>query len=229
MERGEGALLLKERVKNKIDFLREKQQIQPIEVYNLIRVFFKKYFGNEYEYTRDELLKELDSIYLEQEEKERFKDVIRRLGTVEFADPGFSQEELHEILDEFDRAVDVFVETDTKHLGFWEWVVKKFQAKVQGTEQGAEETLEEEMDELEDIASGPEVEQLELTEDEARERFHDTLDTFYGTLEQDVTLAEERYEELLAVYESMDEAVKDEFYDAINKAYTALDDAIHRS
>ncbi|MFC1648642.1 hypothetical protein ACFL1B_04245 [Nanoarchaeota archaeon] len=123
-------LALKRAVQKKITYLMKKPKLHPGQIYNLIKDYFKACSGHEYEYTREELLRELNKIYLEESMKERLEDVILKLGVVEFAPADYTQEELKSMLEIFSHAVDLMAHTQGISLNFWDKLAHKLKKKA---------------------------------------------------------------------------------------------------
>ncbi len=124
-------LLLKKAVKKRVEYLLKKPSVRVEEAYNLVKSFFKAYTGRDYEFTREELLKELDKVYLEPGLKKSLSEVIEKLGVVEFAPVSYSTEEVKTLLSSFARDVELLIHANTLKKSFWDKVFEYFKEKLE--------------------------------------------------------------------------------------------------
>jgi hypothetical protein len=216
-------LVLKRKTKSKIDFLRRKPNLRPEEVYNLIKSFFKSFFDNDYEYTREELLDELDTVYLRDDDKQRFIEMINRLGRIEFSDPSFSQDELDQMLDAFERTIEALVSSQTAELNLWDKVAKTFKAWTTNDEPDveafdADEAIEAPEEDVMQSGPAPSDEEEQMIEHD----FEDLLTSFYNSLDDDLSSARVDYEEMKHAYDMMNPDEQESYYDELTQAYEAL-------
>ncbi len=137
-------LLLKRATKKKIDRLLQKPRPSAVAAYNLIKNFFKAYTEKDYEYTREELIDELDKVYLEDDVKQKVVNAIRELGKIEFANVDYSKQEIESLMKDFEEGVEHLVHAETMELGFWDRIVKKIKSHLAKHEKKEEEEEKEE-------------------------------------------------------------------------------------
>jgi hypothetical protein len=198
-------LLLKRAVEHKINVISEKAFISEKEVYELIRGFFKKYINIDYEFTSEELLKEMKKIYLPNALQEKVKSILERISEIEHVSRTFTKPELIAILNDFKTVVDeiIVVHYDSKgfakklgdalHLGF----SKKHETVLD------EATLLNENERI--------VVKMNVLLDNARR-----------LAEKDSSEAKKSYLELMNLYNSLDDQKKMAYYKPVSELYALL-------
>ncbi len=251
----EDKLILKNTIQKKIDYLKKKPEVEPEEAYSLVQEFFKAFTEKDYEYTREELIEQLDKFYLEGDVKQSLINVIRELGKVEFSQPNFSQEKINSLLDDFSEALDEIVQDDKIYMGFWDKLVKKIRSHLNRDEEGESnipdfiedikesiseeeapsptEEPEEEIEEASEEMQPPAAESQASAEGEVREGstqhkdFESILEDFNENLQSgNLELARLDYAEMRHAYEDMDSDRKQHYYDSLTDAYERLSEAM---
>lgn len=111
--------LLREVTQKKIAYLQSKHSLKDVEVYRLIKEFFKEYLHAHYEFTFDELVKELDKVYIEKNLRENVYKLLKDFSTIEYKDEEMPQETLQQVLATFSKLVDALIKSPTeKKQGF---------------------------------------------------------------------------------------------------------------
>ena len=154
-------LLLRETTKKKIAYLLSKHTIKDIEVYNLIKEFFKEYLKADYEFTFDELAQELKKTYIEKHIKETLFKLLEDFSTIEYKDEDLPDEMLKEFLGTFSKLIDELIKEEQKKGFFARLFGKKLPKKelrakpVQDSKEKkpsvAKEELPKEKPDLQDI------------------------------------------------------------------------------
>jgi len=93
--------LLLESTIRKIDYYSSKNSLTDIELYYVVKDFFTEFLELKYEFSLDELLLELDKIYLESDQREVINSFINKIKIIEFEDSTFSQEKVKDLMREF--------------------------------------------------------------------------------------------------------------------------------
>ena len=82
----------------KIDYQLSRNVVADKELYDIYKYFFSNYYNLEYEFSADELSKELDKLYIEQNVRQYYDYIISRISIIEFKDDSLTEEEIREIL-----------------------------------------------------------------------------------------------------------------------------------
>lgn len=90
----------------KIRYFLSKHAIKDVDVYTVIKEFFKEYLQAKYEFTFEELKEELKKIYLEKPVKDELFSIIDSFEAVEYKDEEVPQDTLKEILKRFDLVLE---------------------------------------------------------------------------------------------------------------------------
>lgn len=94
-------LLIKTSFLHRIDFLLGKHNIKDEELYNIIKDFFKDYLNIHYEFTFEELVQELEKVYIDPNLKQEVLEFIEEVGLIEFSDNAYNQNKIKEFLESF--------------------------------------------------------------------------------------------------------------------------------
>ena len=121
--------LLKQNTYRDIKQILNLTNIPEKETYNLIRNFFKLYLDLDYEFTNEELKKELKKVYFSHELKEDTSLLFDSLSKIEYFSEPLSQPKLRKLLLNFKKVIDEIV---TVHYKKESSFVKKFQDSLQG-------------------------------------------------------------------------------------------------
>lgn len=199
--------ILRRAVDKRINQIKAKAFISEREVYDLIRSFFKKYLQVDYEFTREELIKELRVIYLLPGLQEKVKHLFDHIARIEHTSKAFSRDELETVLDEFKVVVDELVGS---HYEKEKSAFKKFKDKIHHMFSRKHHKLLE-MDES--VLSGTErvIVKMNMLLDNAK-RWSD----------KDVGRAKETYKELIDLYDSLDQARKEAYYKPMQELFNMI-------
>ena len=117
--------LLKEVTQKKIAYLLSKHTIKDVEVYSLIKEFFKEYLSTNYEFTFDELAEELKKTYIEKHVKEALFKLLKDFSTIEYKDEDIPQEVLRNVLMTLSKLVEKLIEEKEQRSFFSRLFSKK--------------------------------------------------------------------------------------------------------
>ncbi|MBN1275758.1 hypothetical protein JXA12_05735 [Candidatus Woesearchaeota archaeon] len=111
--------LLKEMTDKKIAYLLSKHSIKDVDVYTVIKEFFKEYLHANYEFTFDELTEELKKVYIEKQVKESLFRLLKDFSTIEYKDEEIPQEVLRNILTSFSKLVNSLIKKEMQRGGLF--------------------------------------------------------------------------------------------------------------
>jgi hypothetical protein len=198
-------MVLKKAVSHKVKQLSEKAVITDREVYDLIRGFFKKYISIDYEFTSEELIKEMRKVYLPGDLHKRVSLLLSAVSEMEHLSREFSKIELLHILQEFNSIVNDMITTHYEDKGFLKKIADWLHL---GVSKEPESALDPNrlLSENERI-----VVKMNMLLDNGR-RFAD----------KNPELAKKCYHELRQMYESLDHEKKKAYYMAVSELYAML-------
>ncbi|MGV8169691.1 MAG: hypothetical protein ACP5N3_06590 [Candidatus Nanoarchaeia archaeon] len=114
----------------KIDYYTSKNAVNDVDLYYLIKEFFKEFLDLNYEFSLDELLMELDKIYLDNSTRDHAVEFIEKVMIIEYADNSFSSEYIRELLREFSLLSRSLAKiTNPEKPSFWKKLSTMFSAK----------------------------------------------------------------------------------------------------
>lgn len=210
MKRGEEAssiankLILKKAVNKRIDNILKKAFISEKEVYDLVRSFFKKHLSIDYEFTREELMKELKKIYLSPDMQDRVRSLFQDIAGIEHTSKTFTREELVKILDDFRGVVDGLI---VSHYQQERSLMKKLRDNIHKALSGKHKTILE-------------ADETVLREEERSVvKMNMLLDDAKRLSDADIEKAKEAYKELIQIYNSLDMAKKKAYYEPVQQLY----------
>jgi len=192
--------------RRKAAFLLRKPYVEQAEVYTLAKAFFKAYLRKEYEFTAQELQREVHKVYLSTVVRERVEAIIEKLGLLEYTDMRYSQTEVKLLLQELDALVKMLVTEHRRQLPpltrFANWLFRKRQRPP--------ETV---------ISEYPSVE----PNDPVTLEMNTLLEEIYALLERNkAQKAAKVYRRLLAKYHSLGSTGQQQFYHKVNEAFDAI-------
>ncbi len=199
-------LILKKAVDVRIRRILSKAFISEREAYDLVRDFFKKYLGVDYEFTTDELLKELRRVYVTPELHARIKLVLDRVSEIEHLTRSFSKQELEALLNDFKGVVDALIVFHYEKKSFLSKVKDALHKSVSDEHNKVFETGEATLSENERA-----VVKMNMLLDNAR-RWSDN----------DLVRAKQAYKELLEIYEQLEPERKKSYYEPINELFSII-------
>jgi hypothetical protein len=83
---------------SKIKHIILKDEISEMEVYLIVKNFFKEYLELNFEFTHEELIDELEKNYIEPKLKTKIVFLIKTIGVIEYSDTKFTFEKLKNML-----------------------------------------------------------------------------------------------------------------------------------
>jgi hypothetical protein len=125
--------ILRENHHKKIDYALAKAFLKDFDVYNLVQDFFAEFLNLTYKFTHEELVKELDKLFLEDKLKTKIINFLEKLSFMEFnSDREPTQEELKKLVLEFKDIINqLIIFEEEVHKGFFGsiiyWLKQKFQ------------------------------------------------------------------------------------------------------
>ena len=197
-------LVLKRAVEHKIRIILQKAFISEREVYELVRSFFKKFINIDYEFTSEELMGELKKIYLPAELRTRVYAVLVRISEMEHLSRTFSKEELTQLLTEFNALVGELISAHYEKKG----MLGKAKDAVHSTAKDHKAVLDD---------------AVLLNENErVIVKMNILLDNSRRWADKDLEAAKKAYQELLAIYDVLDEEKKAAYFRPINELFALL-------
>jgi len=201
----ENKLVLKKAVDTKIKQVNAKAFISEKEVYDLVRSFFKRYLDIDYEFTCDELVKELRRVYLSPELQTKIKVLLDRVSEIEHLSREFSKQELQQMLSDFKELVDMMIVSHYEKHSFFkrlrDWLAKPFSRQHKEV--------------FDDAAMLSENERLIV-------KMNMLLDNAKRISDTDLAKAKDIYKELIQIYDSLDPDRKLRYYKPVNELYSLL-------
>jgi len=204
---GVNKLILKKAAHRRAEQIRSKAFISSREVYDLIRSFFKKHLEIDYEFTHDELMKELRKIYLSPELQAKVYGLFKKVSEIEHSSKSFSREELEQLLIEFKEIVDALIVSHYEKD-------KSFLRKVK--------------DSLHKMFSREHHKMLQPDDSVLSEhervivKMNMLLDNAKRWIDSNPDKAKKTYKELMEIYESLDEPKKEAYFAPINELYKMI-------
>lgn len=114
----------------KIDYHLNKNSLSDVDLYYLIKDFFREYLNLKYEFSLDELISELDKIYLDTEQRERTLEFINKVKIIEYHDSSFSESRIKEFIVEFSAITKLLIKnTQYENKSFWDRFMTSFRKK----------------------------------------------------------------------------------------------------
>jgi len=200
---------LLEESKRKSEFLLNKASTSEIEVYDLVKYFFKKFLKKEHELTCEELESELGNVYLEEDIKDDFKKFLHEIYLMEYSNKAFTQDELNLLVSEFQNIIErLLVPVVPKKKIFSLFKKKK---KHEEFEEFEEKLKELEEAEKQQAAHSPE------------ERIEITIEKVNLLLKQKkMKTAKEAYQSLVCDYELSHKDIQKKYYNEITELFKQL-------
>lgn len=202
-------LILKKAVTKRINQIKTKAFISEREVYDLVRSFFKKHLGIDYEFTREELMKELKKVYLTPELQSKVDNLFKEVSEVEHSSKPFQREELDRILDEFKEVVEALIGS---HYRKEKSFIKKLKDSLHKLFSRKHETMLE-------------IDESVLSENErVIVKMNMLLDNSKRWSEKDTVKSKQAYKELLGLYNSLDPGRKKAYFKPVNELFRMIKD-----
>lgn len=193
-------------VRRKVSFLLRKTFIEQREVYALTKSFFKAYLQKEFEFTAEELQKELHKVYLSNLLRTRTDTLIEKLGLLEYTDTQYSQAELKMLLQDLDGIIKDLVVEHKRRIPaltrFANWLFRKKAPK--------KEIM---------ISDIPTLE----PNDRVTVEINTIIEDIYAALDKNkVKKAAKHYKRLMQRYHQLGTHGQEGFYHKIQAAYEAI-------
>jgi len=200
-------LILKRAVHKRIKQTLSKAFISEREIYELVRGFFKKYLGVDYEFTHEELIKELRKVYLSPEVQKKVGSLFDKISEIEHTSKAFPREDLEKILVEFRGLVDELI---VSHYQKEKSFMKKFRDSVHNLFSHQHKTMLE-------------IDESVLSEKERLiVKMNMLLDNAKRWSDNDLEKAKEAYKELLDLYNSLDDTRKEAYFKPVQELYNMI-------
>jgi len=200
-------LILKKAVSKRVDQIKKRSFISEKEVYDVIRSFFKKFLQIEYEFTKNELIRELKKIYITKELQERIENLYSNISEVEHISRAFSRDELIKVLDEFRVVVEALIiahyQQERNFLqNIGDHIHRAFSKEHNSVLQNESEALGEDQ--------------------QTAIRMNMLLDDIKRWSDTDLKKCKVAYQELMKLYGTLSEEKKSAFYGPIQELYNII-------
>lgn len=224
----------------KIDYALAKAFIHDNDLYELIEDFFREYLDLKYEFTHEELTKELDKMFIRDQLKQKIIAFLDRIAFLQFnAQEKPSQEELRALILGFKEIINGLISFEETHpqtfLEQLEYHWKNFMQKMRGKKK--EEPAEQEEKQEPEQETAPQqdarldLSQLgdDLPQNRSTERMHplERLKLLLRQINDALTQnnlpeARRQYTELVKLYNTAPAQVKQQYYHDIQVLYMQL-------
>ncbi|KYK24935.1 hypothetical protein AYK26_06455 [Euryarchaeota archaeon SM23-78] len=200
-------LILQKAVDKRINHILTKAFISEREVYDLVRSFFKKFLHIDYEFTREELLSELKKVYLTVDLKKKVGNLFDSVAEIEHTSKVFPKEHLEKILLDFKKVAD---ELTGAHYQQEKTFFKKLGHSIHKIFSRKHRKMLK-------------IDEAVLSENErVIVKMNMLLDNSKRWLNKNMQKSKEAYHELIELYNSLDDARKDVYYQPIKELYTMI-------
>lgn len=197
-------LVLKKAVSKRIKQIQAKAFISEREVYDLVRSFFKKYLDIDYEFTREEILKELRKVYIPPDLQDRVKELFEHISEIEHTSKAFSREELEKILAEFKDLVNLLIVSHyQKEKSFFKKLRDSLHKHFSKEHEKILEVDESVFSQTERIIV----------------KMNMLLDNAQRWADKDVEKSKKAYKELIELYNSLDDDRKEAYYKPVQELF----------
>ncbi len=113
-EQQKSLLAIRAETESKIRLAKSKRHLDQKEVYDITKTFFRELLQLKYEFTHEELIEELQKIYLDKNHHEKIKTFIKKIGMMEYTNKTYSDDELNEMLDEMTAIITILIRHHSK-------------------------------------------------------------------------------------------------------------------
>ncbi len=204
---GVNKLILKKAAHRRAEQIKSKAFISSREVYDLIRGFFKKHLEIDYEFTHDELMKELRKVYLPPDLQSKVHNLFKDVSEIEHSSRSFSREELEQLLVEFKEIVDALI---VSHYEKDRSFLRKIKDSLHKTFSRKHHKMLQPDDSV-------------LSEHERTiVKMNILLDNAKRWIDSNPEKAKKTYKELMEIYESLDDPKKEAYFPPINELYKMI-------
>lgn len=205
--------LLRDETEEEIKYIQKKLQIEDKEVYLLSKQFFKKLLELDYETTYEELLDEIDKIYLDKELRKEIQAFIINIGQIEYSRKEFSQEELRILLDELRRISKKLIHIHRQKSFFARLLIKlgaKDEEDEETTVGSLKEIVEKEEDKIEEQVKISNLRDSLMASEKAMDEEHNE------------EKAKQLYQKAMQLYSELSKEQQDFIYPELMKTYNHL-------
>ena len=124
--------LLAASINKKIDYYLSKTTFDELDLYYLVKDFFREFLELKYEFSLEELKKELDKVFLEKSNTDSILAFIDKIKTIEYETTTFEAETLTKMMKEFSLIVDTLTSyvATKKKKGFFSSLFGKKEKQV---------------------------------------------------------------------------------------------------
>ena len=209
-----------------INYLSKKGVISGNEVYYLIKNFLRVYLKLDYEFTKDELFKELKNIYLPYNIRADFFKFIENVFIVEYSNVDFSDEELRSLINEFKGYLDyLFISNQGKAITASHVIARNWKHKIGDIFKSSKKKGDEKQQE--EMPDNMEVPNLSLQSISSSKTNNVEINSliekiYYSLYNSDLGSAAELYNQVLSAYSSLTSEKKVNYYETIHSVYDAI-------
>jgi hypothetical protein len=93
--------LLLESIIKKADYYCSRDIVTDVDLYYLVKDFFREFLDLKYEFSFEELLGEIDRTYMETKYREKAVEFIRQIEAIEYSNASFRDEEIKALMKDF--------------------------------------------------------------------------------------------------------------------------------
>ncbi|MFH1400461.1 MAG: hypothetical protein ABIH41_03000 [Nanoarchaeota archaeon] len=199
-KRGEQQLLREVTLK-RIQYTVSKAIVSEVEVYRIVKDFFREYLDINYEYTHEEIRGELDKVYLEAPLRAAIHELLAHISKFEYSDVSVQDAELRRILRQFDGLVRRLIPSRAVKRNVWDVLLRRSRIDSALVDDFTRTTVPE-----------PRKEQLQ----------HLLVRINSELANKDKDALKRLYTELLQLYDALEADEKQEYFVAINEVYEKL-------
>lgn len=104
--------LLFDALKNKTSYYLNKPALEDTDLYYYVKDFFREYLDLNRETSFEEIMQEIDKIYIQKDVKDAIKAYLKKISEIEYKDSTFDEDKIKQLIQEFYEL--------TKHMQFEE-------------------------------------------------------------------------------------------------------------
>lgn len=127
--------LLGELTHRKINYYLSKTYLDDADFYKVFKEFFTELLEIKYEFTCNELIKELDKVYLDESIRARLRNLIAKVNIIEYKEKAYKDEEIKKMFEELKNLVNILIKNNnTVKKGFFAAIKRLFGVKEKESE-----------------------------------------------------------------------------------------------
>jgi hypothetical protein len=111
--------LLLDTIIKRIDYYCSKNTVTDVDLYYLVKDFFRVFLDLKYEFSLDELILELDRIYLDSDQRDKTFKFINNIKIVEYHDSTFTEIQIRGYIMEFSEIAKLLLKNTEYEMGSW--------------------------------------------------------------------------------------------------------------